>query len=83
MTFVPIKLRAYVRKHLQANPGSNERKVTVRFREALGRYHAGAQCQVSGAPIWVIGSAELGDFCHVRYRRDGSFRRLRDRRSVH
>lgn len=63
MNFVPIKLRDYVRKHLQANPGSNEREVTARFRETLARYQAGARCQVCGAPIWVIGSAELGDFC--------------------
>jgi hypothetical protein len=63
MSFAPIELRDYVRKHVQANPGAGEREVTARLRQALAAYQAGAQCQVCGEPIWVIGSAESGNFC--------------------
>jgi hypothetical protein len=62
MSFVPIKLHDYVRKHLKANPGSNERDETAQLRDALARYKAGARCYC-GEPIWVIGSAQLGDTC--------------------
>ena len=62
MSFVPIKLRDYVRVHLKANPGSDKREVTARFRAALTRYQAGERCYC-GEPIWVIGSAELGNTC--------------------
>jgi len=44
MSFVPIQLRDYVRKHLKSNPGSNERDVIKRLRRALAAYKAGARC---------------------------------------
>jgi hypothetical protein len=62
-SFIPIKLCDYVHKHLQANPRADEREMTVRLREALAAYKAGAVCQICGEPIWVIGSAEVGNFC--------------------
>lgn len=62
MGFVPIQLRDYARKHVKSNPGSNEHEVTAGLRDTLARYKAGARCQC-GEPIWVIGSAELGNIC--------------------
>ena len=62
MSFAPIKLRDYVRKYSKNNKGSNEREVTARLKSALARYKAGARCSC-GEPIWVIGSAELGNTC--------------------
>ena len=35
MAFVPIQLREYVRKHLKANRGGNERELVERLRETL------------------------------------------------
>ena len=63
MGFVPIKLEDYVRKHIKGNRGDDAREVTARLREALAAYRAGAKCATCGQPIWVIGSAELGNTC--------------------
>jgi hypothetical protein len=63
MSFKPIQLRDYVRKYLKSNAGSNEREVTGRLRDTLAEYKAGARCGNCGAPIWVIGSAEVGNMC--------------------
>jgi hypothetical protein len=63
MSFAPIKLRDYVRKHVKNNPGTNEREYTARLEAALAAYKAGAVCSNCGQPIWVIGSAEVGHMC--------------------
>jgi hypothetical protein len=62
MSFIPIKLWDYVRKHLKSNPGENEREVTAHLRRALADYKAGARCDC-GEAIWVIGSAVVGNAC--------------------
>ena len=62
MSFVPIQLEEYVRKHMEANPGSKEIEVATRLRGALSAYLAGTRCNC-GEPIWVIGSAEAGNAC--------------------
>jgi hypothetical protein len=59
---IAIKLRDYVRKHLKANPGSDEREITARILSALEAYKAGERCGC-GEPIWVIGSSEAGRAC--------------------
>ena len=60
--FVPIQLEEYVRLHLRSNPGASAVDVTARLQCALEVYKAGRRCHC-GAPIWVIGSAEIGLMC--------------------
>ena len=62
MAFVPISIDDYVRKHLRSNPGDREADVREHLREALNSYKAGERCSC-GAPIWVIGSAQVGSMC--------------------
>jgi hypothetical protein len=62
MPFVPIGLEEYVTKFLANNPGNKRSEVTARLKETLGEFKAGARC-ACGAPIWVIGSAEVGHAC--------------------
>jgi hypothetical protein len=62
MSFVSVTPQDYVRKHVKANPGSNEIEVTARLRRALAAYKSGAVCSC-GEPIWVIGSVEAGNAC--------------------
>jgi hypothetical protein len=62
MSFVPIRFGDWVSKFLKSNPGENAKDVTARLRRALEAYQAGAQC-ACGEPIWVIGSAEVGNAC--------------------
>jgi len=63
MSFVPIELSDYVKLHLKSNPGEKARDVEARLQSALADYRAGRGCQLCGAPIWVIGSAEVGLMC--------------------
>ncbi|SPE38555.1 hypothetical protein SBA3_2900009 [Candidatus Sulfopaludibacter sp. SbA3] len=82
MLFVPIALEDYVRKHMKANPGSNEREETKLLRHALARYKAGGPMR-----LW---RGHLGDrlgtsgeyLLHLLHRRGRPFGRLRDRRSL-
>lgn len=62
MGFTPIKLGDYVHRHLKDNCGQTAKEVTARVQAALERYKAGAVCQC-GSPIWVVGSAEVGNAC--------------------
>lgn len=62
MGFVPIQLREYVRLHVRNNPDTNPAELMSRLRSALEAYNDGQRCQC-GAPIWVIGSAEVGLMC--------------------
>jgi len=62
MGFVPIRLADYVQSFLQHNHGQTAAKVTARLESALQAYRAGKRCRC-GAPIWVIGSAEVGHAC--------------------
>ena len=62
MAFVPISIDAYVTKFLAGNPGSERSEVVTRLKEALADFKDGARCSC-GAPIWVIGSAEVGNAC--------------------
>jgi len=62
MAFVPISIDDYVTKFLAANSGSKRSEVTARLKETVADFKAGAQCSC-GAPIWVIGSVEVGHSC--------------------
>ena len=62
MGFVPIDIPAYVRLHVESNPGEHAAGVTARLRKTLEAYKAGRRCDC-GEPIWVIGSAEVGCMC--------------------
>jgi hypothetical protein len=61
-SFTPIKLGDYVRISLKHNPGEKQAELTARLRSTLTAYNAGTRC-ACGAPIWVIGSAEVGNMC--------------------
>ena len=62
MSFVPISMADYVRKHCEANRGANAKEEAERLRAMLERYNAGERCGC-GNPIWVIGSAQAGLMC--------------------
>jgi hypothetical protein len=62
MPFVPIELDDYVEHHVKANPGSDRAEVRSRLEATLAAARAGARCDC-GAPIWVIGAAEVGHMC--------------------
>ena len=64
MPFVPIELEKHVTKFLANNPGSERSEVSARLKETLAEFKAGARC-ACGAPIWVIGSAEVGHACFM------------------
>lgn len=62
MSFVPISIADYVRIHVKSNPGKMAAEVTARLKQTLAAYKAGKRCHC-GAPIWVIGSSEVGHMC--------------------
>ncbi len=63
MAFVPVQLEQYVRMHVKNNPGESPASVEKRLRSALAAYKAGRGCSQCGAPIWVIGPAQVGFMC--------------------
>lgn len=60
--FTKISLERYVELHLRANPGTDREDLVARLGSALDAHRRGERCQC-GAPIWVIGSAEVGHAC--------------------
>ncbi len=60
--FTPICLEDYIKSHLQVNPRVNPADLRRRLRRALADFQAGRKCRC-GNPIWVIGSAEVGNSC--------------------
>jgi len=62
MGFVPIGLEQYVQLHVKSNPDAPASEVRAQLRAALDAYRAGRRC-ACGAPIWVIGSAQVGLSC--------------------
>jgi hypothetical protein len=63
MSFVPISLQEYVKKHLKSNPGEKAEEVTAQLQSALDDYKADRRCSQCGAPIWVIGASQVGLMC--------------------
>jgi len=62
MGFVPIEFEQYIELHVKNNPGVAAPEARTRLQAALDAYRAGRRC-ACGAPIWVIGSAEVGLSC--------------------
>ena len=61
--FAPISFNAYVDLHVRSNPKDMARdEVVSALRSALNAYNNGTTCHC-GNPIWVIGSAFVGDAC--------------------
>lgn len=52
----------YVAQHLRSNPGGDRNDLIKRLQYAIDAHKAGARCSC-GAPIWIIGSAEVGLAC--------------------
>jgi len=60
--FTPISLHDYVELHLRSNPGARRAEVIARLEDAIDAFRRYIRCQC-GAPIWIIGSAEVGLAC--------------------
>ena len=62
MGFIPISIKAYIKKHLKNNPSENEKDLRKRLESALADYKKRIKCSC-GNDIWVIGSASVGNSC--------------------
>ena len=60
--FTPITLEKYVALQVRANPGVKRKDLTKRLQYAIDAHKSGSRCHC-GAPIWIIGSAEVGLAC--------------------
>jgi len=60
--FAPIRLEAYVERHLRSNPDTNREDLIHRLHYAIAAFRRGEHCRC-GQPIWIIGSAEVGLAC--------------------
>lgn len=62
MSFIPISIDNYVKKHLKSNPADKENDVRKKLKAALLDYKNGIKCHC-GNDIWVIGAAFVGNSC--------------------
>ncbi len=60
--FIPIKLEKFVDKYIKSNQGTSRKEITNGLKAALSHYKSGIKCDC-GNPIWVIGSAVVGNAC--------------------
>lgn len=60
--FTPIAFEDYIQRHLSGNPDTSRKEIDTGLRDALAAYEAGVRCEC-GNPIWVIGSAVMGNAC--------------------
>ena len=60
--FILIKLDKFVDKYIKSNQGASRKEITNELKTALGAYKSGIKCDC-GNPIWVIGSAVVGNGC--------------------
>ena len=60
--FTPIGMEDYIRRHMKSNPDTSRKEIESGLRSALADYKAGVRCDC-GNPIWVIGSAVMGNAC--------------------
>jgi hypothetical protein len=60
--FTPISIADYIQKQMDRNGSMTKREIKDGLMRALEAYHAGTTCEC-GDPIWVIGSAWVGNKC--------------------
>ena len=60
--FTPIGMEDYIERHLKNNPDTSRKEIESGLRSALADHKAGVKCDC-GNPIWVIGSAVVGNAC--------------------
>lgn len=60
--FPPIGMENFIDKHLKINPDVQRAEIEYGLKSALRDYRAGVKCGC-GNPIWVIGSAVVGNAC--------------------
>lgn len=60
--FTPIGLDEYIQRHLENNPGTSRKEIESGLRSTLADHKAGIKCDC-GNPLWVIGSAVVGNAC--------------------
>ncbi len=60
--FTPIVLEDYIQRYLKNNPDTSRKEIEPGLRSALADHKAGVKCDC-GNPIWVIGSAVVGNAC--------------------
>ena len=60
--FTPVKLKEFVEKYVKSNSGTSRKEITAGLQAALRDYKSGVKCDC-GNPIWVIGSAVVGNGC--------------------
>jgi hypothetical protein len=61
MSFIPVSINAYVKKHLMNNPSENDKDLR-NLNSALADYKKGIKCSC-GNDLWVVGSASVGNSC--------------------
>jgi hypothetical protein len=62
LRFTSIKLKEFVEKYVKSNSGTSRKEITAGLQAALRDYKSGVKCDC-GNPIWVIGSAVVGNGC--------------------
>jgi hypothetical protein len=60
--FTPIGIEDYIQRQLKSNSDTSRKEIETGLRSALADYKAGVKCDC-GNPIWVIGSAVMGNAC--------------------
>jgi hypothetical protein len=60
--FMPIGMEDYIRRHMKSNADTSRKEIESGLRSALADYKTGVKCDC-GNPIWVIGSAVIGNAC--------------------
>jgi hypothetical protein len=60
--FAPISMEQYIKLHLKSNPDTSRGEIEEGLKSALCDHKRGVKCHC-GNPIWVIGSAVVGNAC--------------------
>ena len=60
--FTPISMEEYMQLHLKSNPDTTRQEIEGGLKSSLLDHKRGVKCSC-GNPIWVIGSAVIGNAC--------------------
>ena len=60
--FTPVTAEAFIESYLKNNSGTTREEIAIGIKEALEDFRSGVKCDC-GNPIWVIGSAVVGNAC--------------------